>query len=441
MHRRSRTGRLPVMAAACCALSLWTASGLAGQAPAGRGKGTKAETRPALGKVVSATGTVLLCEGPKKGCRALKKGAAVSAGDRLLALPGLRGDLELRKGSVRLSLLGHLPGDGSSAVLQSALTLNAPGTADLDLAIECGRALVANTAPRGPVRIRVRFANEVLGLDLSEPGSAVALELVSQWPAGAPFAAEAKPKHRPVVDGFLFVVKGPVNARLGETEQNGLRAGVFYHWNSLRGVIGPLSLPKLPAWATGEPTGAKGKFGQALKALRQRLAEKGPSAAVSEGLRAKEPAARALAVYWAGAVGDLGGLLRALEAKDRAARRAAVTALRHWDGLDAGRDARLYKALAKEGYKAVQAETAIGLLHGLARADLEQRETYETLIDYLGHPRPAVRELAAGHLERALPDAAIAYDALGPDAQRAAAQAAWRKLLRSGKLPPRPASK
>src|SRR5205807_8180595 len=54
----------------------------------------------------------------------------------------------------------------------------------------------------------------------------------------------------------------------------------------------------------------------------------------------------------------------------------------------------------------VQAETAVGLLHGFSRADLEQRETYETLIDYLGHARPAVRELAAWHLYRALPEAA-----------------------------------
>jgi hypothetical protein len=167
------------------------------------------------------------------------------------------------------------------------------------------------------------------------------------------------------------------------------------------------------------------------------------SAALAEGLRAKEPAARALAVYSLGAVDDLAGVLRALEtAKDRATRRAAVTALRHWDGLSPERDARLYKALHKEGYNAVQANTAIELLHGFSRAALDQRETYETLIDYLGHARPAVRELAAWHLYRALPEAAsITYDALGPKGQRAEAQAAWRKLLRAGKLPPRAAPK
>jgi hypothetical protein len=395
--------------------------------------------------VTSPPGTVLLCQGPKKGCRALKKGAPVHPGDRLLTLPGLRGDVDLRKRAVRLALLGHLPEDGDGAVLQSSVTLHAPGKADLDLSLDCGRALVVNAAAKGAVKIRVRFNKEVLGLELSEPGSAVALELVSQWPAGAPFVAEPKAEHRPMVDGFLFVVKGPVNAQLNDgTEQNGLRTGLVYHWNSQRGVVGPVSLEKLPAW-TGEPAAPKGKSppARALLALRERLGKQDVSAALAEGLRAKEPVARALAVYSLGAVDDLAGVLRALaDPKDRAARRAAVTALRHWDGLSSERDARLYQALVKGEYKPVQAEAVVGLLHGFTPADLHRRETYETLIDYLGHARPAVRELAAWHLYRALPEAAsIAYDALGPDGQRAAAQAAWRKLLRAGKLPPREAPK
>jgi hypothetical protein len=434
--------------AACCGVWLLAAGAGAGGASGTKGgkeKGPKPGTRRAIGQVASPAGTVLLCEGPKKGCRALKPRAPVHPGDRLLALPGLRGDVELHKGAVRLSLLGHFPEADDSAVLESAVTLHAPDMADLDLALDRGRALVANTAAKGGVKIRVRFLKEVLGLDLSEPGSAVALELVSQWSAGTPFAEKPKAEHRPIVDGFLFVLKGPVNARLSDgTEQNGLRAGLVYHWNSRRGVVGPVALEKMPAW-TGESSTPKGKSPQvqARLGLRERLAKQDVSAALSAGLRAKEPAARTLAVYSLGAVDDLPGVLRALaDPKDRAARRAAVTALRHWTGLGPERDVRLYEALIKDGYKPVQAETVVGLLHGFTRSDLEQRETYETLIDYLGHARPAVRELAVWHLYRALPEAAsIAYDALGPEAQRSAAQAAWRKLLRAGKLPPRPAPK
>jgi hypothetical protein len=41
-----------------------------------------------------------------------------------------------------------------------------------------------------------------------------------------------------------------------------------------------------------------------------------------------------------------------------------------------------------------------------------------------------------------VPDAApIAYDALGPQEQRAQARAAWRKPLRAGKFPPAGAPK
>src|SRR5262249_61267285 len=133
-----------------------------------------------------------------------------------------------------------------------------------------------------------------------------------RWPAGAPFIKEPKAGHRPVAAGLLFVVKGPVNARLadGTEQQNGLRAGVVYHWNSLRGVVGPLTLKELPGW-----TGAAGPKGQAAKALarlRQLLTEKDVGAALAEALRDMPVPVRALAVYALAAGGDLPPLVEIL---------------------------------------------------------------------------------------------------------------------------------
>ena len=69
--------------------------------------------------------------------------------------------------------------------------------------------------------------------------------------------------------------------------------------------------------------------------------------------------------------------------------------------------------------------------------------TYQALIHYLAHDRAAVRELAAWHLYRLVPEGRkIAYDAAAAPAERARAQAAWRKLLPAGRVPaPRTQSK
>ena len=43
------------------------------------------------------------------------------------------------------------------------------------------------------------------------------------------------------------------------------------------------------------------------------------------------------------------------------------------------------------------------LLFGFSPEDLTQPETYEVLIDYLAHEKPAIRNLAAWHLVRLVP--------------------------------------
>jgi hypothetical protein len=447
MNRRTRTGRLapacPAAAlAACCGLLLWSAPAGAGGAPGkdgGKGKPRPPDARPAIGQVVSPAATVLVCEGPGNDCRALRQRGLVFASDHLLALPGMRGDVDLQNGEVRLSLLGNLPKGRSDAALQSALTLRGAGKEGVEFSLEGGRALLTNRKAKGAVKATVRFAGETLGLDLVEPGTEVAFELVSNWQAGAPFVKDPKDSHQPVVNAFLIVVKGEVNARLSDgTERNGLKARVLYHWNSHLGVAGPLAAKEVPAWARPGAAPAD-KTAKELEGFRQRLAKAGVSAYLPRALKDRSPLLRSQAVYALAAVGDLTAVLRALSAGDRDARRAAVTALRHWSGQGAKADLLLYRALLQEKYKPVQAETVVGLLHPFSQEDLGQRETYEILIDYLTHPQPAVRELAAWHLSRReVPEAkGIAYDATGPEAERAKAQAAWRKLLRAGKLPPK----
>jgi hypothetical protein len=451
MNRRTPKGRsAPACAAAlaaCCALVFWPFAASAAGAPGkgdkgdkdGKGKPGPGDVRHALGQVASPSATVLLCEGPDKSCRVLRERGLVFAGDRLLTLPGQRGDVDLDGGNLRLSLLGNLP-EGKDKILQSAVTVRAPSPKRRVILVTDGRALVANRKKKGALKVSVDFAGEEgLDLELIEPGAEVALELVTHWPPGAPFRKEPKEGHRPEVDGFLFVVKGEVNVKLDDgTEHNGLKAPTLFHFNSFRGLVGPLAVKEAPAWARVAAT-PKGETAKALEQFRKALAKGGVGEYLPQARADKSPLVRTQAVYALAAAGDLPRVVRALaDAKDREARRAAVTALGHWSGQGAAADVALYRALLKEKLAPVEAETVVGLLHPFKRQDLDQRETYETLIDYLTHPRPAVRELAAWHLARLVPEAkGIIYDAGGTEQERAKAQAAWRKLLKEGKLPPK----
>jgi len=173
----------------------------------------------------------------------------------------------------------------------------------------------------------------------------------------------------------------------------------------------------------------------------ERLGKELPTRPVEATVRAKlkdsDTAARCQAVASLGALDDLPGLLAALTDKQHAdVRRAAVLGLRHWTGRHVDNEKQLHEALGKAGYKANQATIVMQLLHGFFARQLAQPETYESLINFLQSDQLAVRELASWHLYRLVPTGrTIGYDAAASAAERAKAQAAWRKLIPEGKLP------
>ena len=116
-----------------------------------------------------------------------------------------------------------------------------------------------------------------------------------------------------------------------------------------------------------------------------------------------------------------------------------MLALRHWLGRGPGQDLKLYNVLVKEAkVPEAEAETIVQLLHSFSAADLAEPETYETLVDYLGHDRLAIRALAYWHLSRLLPAGRqFGYDPLAPEAARDKAVAKWQTLIpkRKGKKP------
>jgi hypothetical protein len=104
-------------------------------------------------------------------------------------------------------------------------------------------------------------------------------------------------------------------------------------------------------------------------------------------------------------------------------------------------DYKLFNLLkTKYDYTEGKANIIMDLLHNTYLAEKAQSrpETFETLIEYLDSKDQIIRELSAWRLYQLVPAGRdIPYAAVADSAIRQKAQAAWRKLIPPGKLPPR----
>ncbi len=427
---------------ACCLAAGLAAVGRTADADKAR---PKEEPRTPAGKCVAAAGTLLRRPAAGRDWQAVRTGAVVHTRDTLLALPGIDAAVQAEKGAVRLTLKGAWPVDPEVPVVESAVVLHEARGCDLDLTLERGRVLLANTRTRGAAKVRVRFHDQAWELTLDEPGTTAAVELYGRSLRN-PLAlgADREGPSDPQTRVFLIVLKGDARLKLPSV-QYGLEAPpgrALVSWGSGQGAGPPVRLDKPPAWsgnppaATAEAKAARAAVGQ----LRQALEKSAPAAALKELLHGGEPAERALAVYGLGALGDVPALAAALEdPRHPDVRQAAVGALRHWLGEKGINALRLSRVLTAAKFTPGEARLVVQLLHSFSATRLARPEPYALLIDLLTNDRPAIRELAHWHLRRLVPAGNdIAYDAAGSPARREEAQKKWKKLIPDGQLPPRP---
>ena len=242
-------------------------------------------------------------------------------------------------------------------------------------------------------------------------------------------------------------IKGPRN----EWSMSAPPGPAFFHGDSDRGpsTQGPERLAKVPEWANpnAKPSPVAKAIQNMLDTYGPKLKSKDVEEVVAELLvladkdsDQKRAAFTRQLVVFGMAAEDMVGKVAALldDSPHDDVRKTAVVALRHWIGGGEGRDVKLYEILQNDlAYNKNEAETVMQLLHSPFKPD--QPETYETLIAYLKHRRPAVRELAAWHLYRLAPiGRKIVFDAAAPVAQRNKAADEWKKLIPSGELPKEP---
>jgi len=416
---------------------------LVGLAP-GIGPAGGKEKHMVIGRLFSPIGTLLVQKEGGEGWSFPELYAGLASGNRLLVLPGAKGVVQVKEGDVHLTLSGRLAGLTASPVLGAVARLHAGKGFDLDMTLEEGRALIENRKKDGPIKIRLRIQEDNLDITLLNKDTIVGIESYRAWPAGTPFSAKPIKDREPEIHLDLLILKGKVELLL-KTERHSLQApakGILrFHLSSFGGFRGPELLQKAPLWvkpgADNSPQATA--WYKEVESLRRLLADKRAiDGNLRDRLKQEEPVKRAVAVLSGGAVGDRNMLLAGLnDEKSGDVRKAAVFALVHTSNRSQAADIGLYKALLGKKYTPGQAEIFMHLLHGFAAQDLQRPETYEILISYLQHKDLGIRELAAWRLYGLVPQGKdITYDAAGASEERARGQAAWRKLIPEGKLPP-----
>jgi hypothetical protein len=328
-------------------------------------------------------------------------------------------------------------------MIETAVVLEESKGADLQFKLDRGRVVIVNARKAGEAYARLTIRDRTVEVLLKEPGTRVAVEVYGRWLPGTPFVKDPKPGYGPSLDLAVLVLKGSVEFK-GEDRTVAMSeppGPALLQWDSdTGGDLTPRFVKEAPDWAEAGKT-EEGKARQAaLAVFRKEMIDKGLDKTLDEYLDSDNPRKRRLAVLALGALDKLPRLAQALmKTKYPDVWEAAVLALRHWIGRGPGQDQKLYQGLVKNReYTEVDAGTVLQMLHDFGEEELARPETWETLIDYLDHPKVGVRGLAHWHLARHVPAGKkIGYLPMEPEADRKKDAAEWRKLIPPGTVPPR----
>ncbi len=396
------------------------------------------------GTVLSDAGSVLARQGgPGKPWQPLTRGGSIPAEAMLVGLPDSA--IESKNKAVRVALLPDLDEVSPFPVVETAVVLHNSAAFDLDFTLDRGRVDVTNEKAKGAAKVRVRFRDRYWDLNLTEPGTRVALEIYGRWPPGSRFDPDPKSNKGPLTNLVLLVLKGHVD-RSCPVCQIALSAPpgpALFQWDSENGQDSCAHrLDKLPEWATatGAHTQRAKKAREMLAKFQKTVVNDSLDAALKQLVNADGAQERRAGLMAAAALDKLEYVADTLiHSKRPDDWHNAVVALRHWLGRGPGQDNILYERLMKlRGYQPAEARTTVQLLHGFTEVQAARPELYVALIDLVRHERLAIRGLAHWHLQRLAPGVQVEFNPASEKEEWERAHKAWKEKIPTGQLPPRP---
>lgn len=399
----------------------------------------------AVGTLTTADGTILARSNPEAKWKAIEKNGSIQAGDLLVGIPGA--EVQSQNGAVTIRFLTDFAENSPFPVVEAAARIQASSKYDLDITLDRGRIHLINSKKKGAAKVHFRFYDEAWDLTLEEPGTEAALEYFGRWPLGSRFVPNPPKgtKSEPLLGLAVLAIKGSIVRSCPSCEyaMSAPPGPALYMWDNVTGKDNRVQrLNKLPEWAKKvDPSTPDIKERKAaLERFRKLILEKGVEDAVKGLISSDNAKDRRLGIIAAGATDQLKLVGDALLAGKHADLwENAVLTLRHWLGRAPGQDQKLYQGLLEERkISAIQAQTAIRLLHGFTEIQAARPELYEILIDYLQHDTLAIRGLANWHLQRLVPHVDIAFNPVGSKEEHKIARDKWKKLIPDGKLPPPP---
>ncbi len=376
--------------------------------------------------------------------------------DTLLSLPGNHNEIKLQSG-VRLSLFGTMPEYHRIEqldVMESKLILHVPPLGiDADFTLESGRVFITHPTAKGekfePVRVRVRFKEEVWDVTLLDPNTEVGIDLTGYYGEGVPFSLEPGGP-APTSEVLFGLLSGRAGLKLKFQEYPALTAPTRVDWNSAfqeRSEPIRIKEKELEVWnkwwsKTADPNEFAKQLQSAAAHYANRFNNSKPDearidvafySAIEDPM--EQPARRVFALRCLQALDAPEYFTNALSDDVLPMRQLAIRCVQHWTGLSPERDLILYKLLVnKKSYTEAQAQAVLQLLHPFAQADYEKLEIVAALFEALKNEKIAVRELAYKHLAFCDPKGAVEvglFDVAAPAEARDAIiqkwKASWKK--------------
>jgi len=434
----------------------------------------------------------LLVSRPAEGWKRLNSNSPVFSNEQLVSLPGYSSELRLNS-NVRLVLRGNLPDFSPHPImdylLDSSVRLHKNPDQDLDFTLERGRVYVSNTKPEGAVRVRVRIGEEIWDLTLGEPGTEVGIDMMRHYSRDINYRDGEEPR----TEVYLCALQGKAALKIDTYHRYEVEAppgNALFQWNNKDGPpaepvsIGP-TVPRvwskeipfkewdkeletareqLPTLPPDQARQIQPRLEQLTRKVKQARAMQVATTEMVKSMKDGKPVAigvmemvssstreqRLLGIYCLCAIDEITNLLDVLGNENPAyaeERDTAIYALRRWLSWNSKQGDRLFKddGKVKKGilltkFRSDEASMIFELLHDFSDAVGKDVATFNYLIDRpLRSDRVAIRELAFWHLLRlSYPTPLPPFNASWPEDQRRFVIDSLEKMIKEGKLPPKP---